>query len=228
MPVGVALGQQAARAILSLREGDGWDVPGTYTFQAGPGAYQNTPPWNGFVAQPGFRFAKPFGFETPEQFRPPPPPALHSTAYAAAYNEVKDFGRKDSSVRTPDQTGYAWWMEFAEGSVNRLARRLVADRHLHLWRAARLFALLNMCRLTPRRAPAPSRSSPAPLATTWLFAWRRRPRRRTCRRDPSAASPPPRRSAPTHGYGSASISATRPTAAWRSAGPSPAASPGIT
>jgi hypothetical protein len=35
-------------------------------------------------------------------------------------------------------------MEFAEGSVNRLAREIVTDQHLHLWRAARLFALLNM------------------------------------------------------------------------------------
>jgi hypothetical protein len=142
---GVALGQQAARAILARREGDGWNLPGTYTFVAGPGAYQTMPPWNGFVAQPGFRLARPFGLEAADQFRPPPPPPPDSPAYAAAYNEVKDFGRKDSSVRTPEQTAYAvWWMEFAEGSVNRLARQLVTERHVHLWRAARLFALLNM------------------------------------------------------------------------------------
>jgi hypothetical protein len=142
---GIALGSRAARAILTLREGDGWDLPGTYVFETGPGAYQTTPPWNGFVAQPGFRLGTPFGVETPEQFRPPPPPALHSPAYAAAYNEVKDVGRQDSTVRTPEQTGYAlWWMEFAEGSVNRLARQLVTERQTHLWRTARLFALLNM------------------------------------------------------------------------------------
>ena len=65
--------------------------------------------------------------------------------YAEAYNEVKSFGRVDSPVRTPDQTGYAvWWTEFTEGSLNRLARQLVAQRTIHLWRATRLFALLNM------------------------------------------------------------------------------------
>ena len=41
---------------------------------------------------------------------------------------------------TPEQTGYAiWWMEFTEGSMNRLGRQLVNDRKVHLWQAARLF-----------------------------------------------------------------------------------------
>jgi hypothetical protein len=35
-------------------------------------------------------------------------------------------------------------MEFAEGSVNRLARQLVAERDTHLWPAARLFAYVGM------------------------------------------------------------------------------------
>jgi hypothetical protein len=35
-------------------------------------------------------------------------------------------------------------MEYAEGSVNRLARHLVSGRRTHLWRAARAFSLLNM------------------------------------------------------------------------------------
>lgn len=54
------LGRATAAAIVALRTGDGFDVPGTYEFRSGPGQYQTTPPWDGFVAQPGFRFAKPF------------------------------------------------------------------------------------------------------------------------------------------------------------------------
>jgi hypothetical protein len=97
------------------------------------------------VLQPGFRFATPFGLRSPAQFRPSPSLRLRSSAYARAYNEVKDFGRLDSTVRTPDQTGYAvWWMEFTEGSMNRLARNLVTKHGTDLWDAARLFALLNM------------------------------------------------------------------------------------
>jgi hypothetical protein len=142
---GIAVGRQSAAAILALRVNDGWDFQGTYTFSNEPGAYQTTPPWNGFVLQPGFRYAKPFGLRSPDQFRPGPPPRLDSAQYAAAFNEVKDFGRVDSVVRTPDQTLYAvWWLEFAETSVNRLARELAARRSLHLWQASRMFALLNM------------------------------------------------------------------------------------
>src|SRR5262245_45948972 len=70
---GVALGHAVAAAIIVRRQDDGWDVQGTYEFRDGPGEYQTTPPWDGFVAQPGFRLAKPFALEYPGQFRPPPP-----------------------------------------------------------------------------------------------------------------------------------------------------------
>jgi hypothetical protein len=142
---GIELGKRAAAAILALRAGDQWDFRGSYTFSNEIGAYQTTPPWNSFVVQPGFRFAGPFGLRSASQFRPGNPPQLTSPEYAEAFNEVKDFGRVDSTVRTPDQTGYAvWWMEFVEGSINRLARQLAVDRKMHLWSATRVFALLNM------------------------------------------------------------------------------------
>jgi hypothetical protein len=142
---GLALGKQVAQAVLARREGDGWDREIPYAFQKGPGQYQTTPDWKGFVAHPGFRQARPFGLRSPAQLRPPPPPALSSHQYAAAFNEVKEQGRLDSRSRTPDQTGYAlWWMEFSEGSFFRLARELVAERPPHAWAAARLFALLGM------------------------------------------------------------------------------------
>jgi hypothetical protein len=142
---GIAVGRRSAAAILALRVNDGWDYQGTYTFSNEPGAYQTTPPWNGFVLQPGFRYARPFGLRSPDQFRPDPPPRLDTAQYAAAFNEVKDFGRVNSVIRTPEQTLYAvWWMEFAETSVNRLARQLATQRRLHLWQAARMFSLINM------------------------------------------------------------------------------------
>lgn len=141
----IELGRAAATAILERRADDGWNLPGSYEFRSGPGQYQTTPPWDGFVAQPGFRFARPFTPTLEAQFRPPPPPALTSATYARALREVKDYGAIESRLRTADQTAYAvWWMEFAEGSVNRLARQLAADRGLHLWPAARLFALVAM------------------------------------------------------------------------------------
>jgi PAP2 superfamily len=142
---GVALGQATAAALLAQRERDGWDFPGTYEFADSAGRYQTTPPWNGFVAQPGFRFAEPFVLEQPQQFRPSPPPRLRTNAYARAFREVKEYGALNSVSRTEEQTGYAiWWMEFAEGSVNRLARQLSMERQMPLWAAARMFAHIGV------------------------------------------------------------------------------------
>ncbi len=141
----VELGRTCASAILSLREGDGWDFAGTYAFSDAPGRYRTTGTWDGFMFQPGFRYARPFALASPDQFRPPPPPEVTSAGYAEAYAEVKAQGSATSTARTDDQTGYAvWWMEFAEGSVNRLARELVVERSTDLWTAARLFAYLNV------------------------------------------------------------------------------------
>lgn len=47
--------------------------------------------------------------------------------------------------RGPGDTAYAiWWMEFPEGSVNRVARELATERRMNLWDAARMFALLDL------------------------------------------------------------------------------------
>jgi hypothetical protein len=70
---------------------------------------------------------------------------LGTKAYARAFREIKEYGAAASAHRTEEQTGYAvWWMEFAEGSVNRVARQLVTERQMHLWRAARLFAHIGV------------------------------------------------------------------------------------
>lgn len=142
---GIELGQSAAAAILERRADDGWNLPGSYEFRSGAGQYQTTPPWDGFVAQPGFRFAKPFTPGVDGGFLPSPPPSLRSARYANAFQEVKEYGARASTRRTADQTAYAlWWMEFAEGSVNRLSRKLVARHDLHLWATSRLFAHIAM------------------------------------------------------------------------------------
>lgn len=140
-----SLGAAVAAAVIAAREGDDWDLPGSYEFGSGPGRYQTTPGWDGFVLQPGFRMARPFVIGAVQAFRPPPPPSLHSDAYAHAFDEVKAYGAAQREVRTADQTGYAvWWMEFSEGSVNRLARRLVTERRMDAWTAARMFAYLHL------------------------------------------------------------------------------------
>ena len=147
---GIALGAAAAQAVLSSREGDGWDNEAEYRWHPmAPGVYaefsehSGTP--QGFVFGAGWAKARGFALGSPDQFRVPPPPGISSDAYRRAFDEVKEIGRFQSMMRTPEQTHIAlWWKDFAENSHNRLARDLVAKEGLSLADANRLFALLNM------------------------------------------------------------------------------------
>lgn len=147
---GREIGRAAAERILAERKGDGWDTEAEYRFHPmAPGVYAEFPEHSdtpeGFVFGAGWAAARPFVLEEPGRFRTPPPPEIESDAYARAFEEVKEVGRHDSPSRTPDQTHLAmWWKEFVEGSHNRLARELAAEEGLDPWRAARMFALLEM------------------------------------------------------------------------------------
>ena len=73
--------------------------------------------------------------------------ALSSAAWAADFNEVKDLGRVDSSVRTPEQTHVAlFWQTNPVAIWNAVARTAVSDpaRDLRLLDAARLLAMQNL------------------------------------------------------------------------------------
>ena len=143
----LTLGAKAAAAIVALRQNDGTDVDlfsPDYTPGTQPGDYQFVPPYD-FAFADDFRYATPFGLKSPEQFRVPPPPALRSRTYAKAYNEVKSVGAINSTTRTTDQSNYAnWWYEPSEIGWTRIARVTTTSEELKLWRAARMFALVNM------------------------------------------------------------------------------------
>ena len=147
---GRKLGNEAARAILNYRKGDGWDAEAEYRWHPmAPGVYaefeehSGTP--QGFVFGAGWAKARGFALKSPNQFRAPPPPEISTDVYTQAFNEVKEIGRFQSISRTPDQTHIAlWWKDFAENSHNRLARDLIEKEGLSLSEAVRLLAFLNM------------------------------------------------------------------------------------
>ncbi len=147
---GLDVGEAAARAILEIREADGWNNEAEYTMHPmGPGVYAEFPDHSGtpegFVFGAGWAAAAPFVLDSAGQFIGEPPPEIDSDAYTEAFDEVKEIGRYQSSVRTVDQTHIAlWWKDFVENSHNRLARDLVIREHIDLLDATRLFALLNM------------------------------------------------------------------------------------
>ncbi len=143
----LTLGARSAAAIVALRENDGTVVDlfsPDYTPGTQPGDYQFVPPYD-FALAVDFRDATPFGLKSPEQFRVPPPPALRSRRYSKAYREVKSFGALESTTRTTNQSNYAnWWYEISDVGWPRIARVTTTSEGLRLWRAARMFALVNM------------------------------------------------------------------------------------
>ena len=142
---GLAVGEAVAARIVTLRSTDGSGVDGTYTFGTGPGEYQSTPPTFGSPAVPAWPFVRPFVLKRGDQFRPDGPPSLDSDEWAEDFNETKQLGRVDSSVRTAEQTEIALCgAEPALPMWNRVARTVSAQRNTGLVENARVFALLNL------------------------------------------------------------------------------------
>ena len=143
---GVAIGQQAAAAIIAVRSSDGSSLVVPYNPGIGPGIWQPTPPALLPALLPGWGNVTPFSLTIGSQFRPDPPELLDLTSqeYATNYNEVKSIGDVNSTIRTPDQSQIAmFWYEGSPQGWNRIARNVSAQRSLDLWQNARLFGLLN-------------------------------------------------------------------------------------
>jgi hypothetical protein len=148
---GVALGQEAAAAILALRSGDGYDTPledPDYEEGSAPGEYRY-PPGTSFAFIPHLgEDLTPFVLKDGSQFRPGEPYSLTSRKYAADVNEIQRLGGDDvttPSARTDEQTEIAlFWVESSPLAWNRMARTVATDESVDLWDSARLFGLLNM------------------------------------------------------------------------------------
>jgi hypothetical protein len=139
---GIALGEQAADAVLADRATDGATVPDTYRPITRPGVWVPTAP----PITEQFARARPWIIKSASQFRPGPPPQLTSALYARDYNETKNVGGVQSKVRSAEQTAaVAFWRTPNLGPAwQAAARQFAAKRELSLAECARLFALLNM------------------------------------------------------------------------------------
>jgi len=137
---GIALGLRVADGVLTLRVGDGADAPDAYRPRTTPGRYVATAP----VIGPMWPKVTPFVLNDMAQFRPGPPVALKSQAWADAYNEIKQFG-KNSTTRTALQTETGrLWFYTGPSTFMPIAIQLSRARQLGVAENARLCALLSM------------------------------------------------------------------------------------
>ncbi|MBX2964054.1 MAG: vanadium-dependent haloperoxidase [Cyclobacteriaceae bacterium] len=155
---GIAIGKNAAIAMLAKRQGD---LPITFTaYQKGtdPGIHQanympfavaNPPLWPAnAVYGANFGSFTPFGITSGDQFRPDPPYAINSDEYATDYNEVKKLGCINCTDRTAEQTQIGdFWRVNTHGPMNRIARVLAVQKRLNGWETARLLALTQMAQI---------------------------------------------------------------------------------
>ena len=154
------LGQRAAAAILALRADDGSLHPepgmGTdYVPGDAPGVWRMDPISQIPVAL-GAHWGEvaPFVLESTDQFRVPPPPALDSPEYTAAFNEVTALGGDGvttPTLRSEDQTeaGIYWAYDGTPSLCapprlyNQIAVLIAQQRGSDLVETARLLALVN-------------------------------------------------------------------------------------
>ncbi len=137
----VAYGEAIAQEVFDLRKTDGVDTRDSYRPQAPVGKYVST-------AHPIGSFwpaTKPWTLTSTSQFRPGPPPSLQSAEYTRDLNEVKDYGRVNSSMRTKEQTEVAqFWRATGPTTYAPIARQLIVQKGMGLVDGARLMALLSM------------------------------------------------------------------------------------
>ena len=95
-------------------------------------------------AVPQWPQRKPWLMASAAQFRPGPPPALTSEAWARDYNEVKALGGKTSTRRSAEQTEIARFWEYSLPPIYHGVVRSVADAPgREVTQNARLFAAVT-------------------------------------------------------------------------------------
>jgi PAP2 superfamily len=138
---GIAVGEQAATAIVAMCAEDGAVAPNTYRPHTTAGVYVPTM----FPAVPHWGKRKPWVLTSGDQFRPGPPPSLTSEIWKRDLSEIKAIGGKDSTQRTAEQTAIAkFWEATAPAVYWPVARSVASAPGRDVMENARLLALAGM------------------------------------------------------------------------------------
>lgn len=109
---GIAVGEAASAATFAYRKSLKKPPVITYRPVTSPGVYIPTPTMAGVAAGQVKAAQSPtWILDSPAALAPPPPVSLNSKTWVRDYNEVKAVGRKDSQVRTKEQTEIALFWE---------------------------------------------------------------------------------------------------------------------
>jgi len=141
---GQYVGEAAAAAIIRLRRDDGRDAAIQLAGVDRPGAWRPTPP--GFLPMlvPWLGFVKPLALRSARQIRLSGPDPISSARYARDWLEVKNYGAKDGSSRSPEQTETAmFWNANSVAQYQVAMADQVTRRGLDIAAGARSFALLG-------------------------------------------------------------------------------------
>jgi hypothetical protein len=135
---GIKIGQAAANSIVKKCESDGSSAPDAYRPKTRPGAYVPTALTVGAV----WPQMKPLVLKEPSQFRPGPPPALDSEEFVRSYNELREYGGKASTKRSPEQSETAsFWLMVGPRAYHPLFRQICTTKALSVVDCARTMAL---------------------------------------------------------------------------------------
>ena len=140
------IGRTAALNILALRANDNsaqaqfaYDAPGV----GAPGVWERLN--NAPASLPGWGNVTPFVLRSGSQFRPDAPLALDSEQYAQDYNEIKQIGVLNSTVRTAEQTQIAtFWLASPTAIWNPVLNHVLATRSFDISDTSRAFALFYL------------------------------------------------------------------------------------
>jgi len=139
---GEAIGRAVGAAVLAQAASDNYYVTLPGVPPVGPGYWIPAPAPAPIVRS--LYGVRPFFLTSADQLRPPPPPAIGSPEFLAAYAEV----RYISDTRTPEQIAIAQtWATamppYTTGSENLVADELIVEHHRTEREAARILAYLN-------------------------------------------------------------------------------------
>lgn len=144
---GIQVGESAAAAVLGVRTNDGFDNVVQYQCSSNPPLPGEFEPNGGCGTQPldpQVAQIMPFTFSDPSQFRTDGPNPLNSLEYTEDFIETRDYGRSNSTFRTPEQTDTAYfWSEQAYIFWNRNLIALVISRGLNIRETARFLAMVH-------------------------------------------------------------------------------------